>query len=73
MRIFQLDGICRSLSPRQLEVLHHTIAGERAKEIARALEIDFRTVESHQIHIRKKLGARTNIDMVRIALRGRGL
>lgn len=65
-----LNSICNRLSPRESQVLAMVIAGERMKEIGRAMGISPRTVESHSNHIRLKLGARNAADVIRIALRG---
>lgn len=67
-----LNSICNRLSPREAQVLFLVVAGERQKSIGLSLGISLRTVEIHQIHIRKKLGARNVQDVVRIALRGSG-
>lgn len=67
-----LNSICNRLSPREAQVLFLVVAGERQKSIGSSLGISKRTVEIHQIHIRKKLGARNVQDVVRIALRGSG-
>ena len=63
-------SICNRLSPRERDVLSHIVAGFRHKETAIDLGISPRTVETHCIHIRQKLGARTYAEVVRIALRG---
>lgn len=67
-----LNSICNRLSPREAQVLFLVVAGERQKSIGLSLGISLRTVEIHQIHIRKKFGARNVQDVVRIALRGSG-
>lgn len=67
-----LNSICNRLSPRETQVLLLVVAGERHKSIGSALGISPRTVEIHEIRIRKKLGARNIQDVVRIALRGSG-
>jgi two-component system response regulator FixJ len=67
-----LNSICNRLSPRETQVLFLVVAGERQKKIASSMGISPRTVEIHQVHIRKKLGARNVQDVIRIALRGNG-
>lgn len=66
----QLNSICNRLSARETDVLRSIVAGARQKEAAYSLGISHRTVEAHSLSIRRKLGARNNIEVVRIALRG---
>ena len=65
-----LSATCDCLTPRQRAVLQTVIEGQRDKEIARTLNITYRTVETYRMQIRERLKARTMIDAVRIALRG---
>jgi DNA-binding CsgD family transcriptional regulator len=65
-----LNSITNRLSPREMTVLHSLVSGRQQKETARSLSLSPRTVETYTAHIRKKLGARTTADVVRIALRG---
>lgn len=44
------------LSPRLLEVLHLTSKGMLEKEIARALDVELKTVKTHRTKIRKVIG-----------------
>jgi FixJ family two-component response regulator len=59
-----------SLTPRELEVLKHIVAGETNKEAAQSLGISPRTVEVHRAAAMRKLGARNSAEMIRLALRG---
>jgi FixJ family two-component response regulator len=59
-----------SLTPRELEVLRHVIAGETNKETALSLGISPRTVEVHRAAVMRKLGARNAAEMIRMALKG---
>lgn len=65
-----LNSICNRLSRREGQVLALLVAGERHKMIAIMLGISPRTVETHQVHIKAKFGARNVQDVIRIALLG---
>jgi two-component system response regulator NreC len=52
------------LSERELEVLRGIADGHINAEIAAALHVSVRTVESHRAHIQRKLGARTRAELV---------
>jgi len=56
------------LTPREREVLELVAAGEPNKVIARHLDISFRTVELHRVHIIEKLQARSLSDLIRMAI-----
>ena len=57
------------LSPRERQVLVSILKGQTAtKQIAHELTISPRTVEIYRRNIRKKFGARTLIDVIRIVL-----
>jgi non-specific serine/threonine protein kinase len=60
------------LTPRELEVLRLLVAGHSDKEIADALFIGTRTVQSHVEHIYAKLGVRNRHEATAVAVR-RGL
>jgi two-component system response regulator NreC len=52
------------LSERELEVLRGIARGHTNAEIAAALYVSVRTVETHRAHIQQKLGARTRAELV---------
>ena len=60
----RLDG----LSERELEVLRMIALGNTNAEIAAALYVSVRTVETHRAHIQQKLRLRTRSELVRYAL-----
>jgi len=64
-RIMALVG---SLTPRELEVLRLVAQGKATKEIAAALRISHRTVDSHRARILEKTGAHTVAEVIRIGL-----
>jgi DNA-binding NarL/FixJ family response regulator len=57
------------LSKRELEVLKLFAEGFTNKEISEKLFISIRTVESHKTHILCKLGLKSNVDLVKIAIK----
>lgn len=56
-----------SLTPRELEVLSHVVAGRLNKQIAGDLGTVEKTIKFHRGHIMRKLGVRTIADLVRLA------
>ncbi|MNF41657.1 Transcriptional regulatory protein DegU [compost metagenome] len=56
------------LTPREREVLQMLAQGLSNKAIARVLEISVRTVETHRLSIRRKLGVDTPAGLVKYAL-----
>jgi DNA-binding NarL/FixJ family response regulator len=56
------------LSQREREVLQHLGAGESTREIAEALQLSIKTVETHRAHIKDKLNFRDSREMVRFAI-----
>ncbi|HVV81901.1 MAG TPA: response regulator transcription factor [Kofleriaceae bacterium] len=56
------------LSPREFQVLGHLAAGMNHHEIADALSISVKTVDTHRSHVLKKLRLRNNADLTRFAI-----
>ena len=61
------------LSDRELEVLDLVGHGRSTQEIAGALNLSVKTVESHRLHIKEKLGLKSSAEMVRFAIEWVGL
>ncbi len=57
----------RGLSARELQVLHLVVRGDTNQEIAAALHISDRTVQSHIENVRHKTGARNRTELAAIA------
>lgn len=57
------------LSPREIEVVKFLAQGKSNKEIAAALFISVRTVETHRRTIHRKLGFKSLAELVRYAIR----
>ena len=70
----QEDGfdVLQTLTEREREVLQLVAEGKRNAEIAKRLAISGRTVEAHRAKAMRKIGARTQTDVVIFAIR-RGL
>jgi FixJ family two-component response regulator len=65
------DEIARRLAlltPRELEVMRHIVAGNTSKMAARLLGVSHRTVEIHRARIMEKTQADSLADLVRIAI-----
>lgn len=58
-----------TLTSREREILQLTAEGYSATEIADRLSISSRTVETHRANLMRKLGLRTQTDLIRYALR----
>jgi len=56
------------LTSRQREILRLIVAGQRMKEIAAALNLSTRTVESHKYDMMEALGLHSTAELVRYAL-----
>jgi DNA-binding NarL/FixJ family response regulator len=57
------------LTPREIEVVKLLAEGKSNKEVAAALSVSTRTVESHRNHIMHKMGFASFSDLVRFAIR----
>ena len=60
-----------SLSPRELEILRLFAAGRTMAQIADLLNISYKTAANNCTQLKQKLGARSAIDLMRIALGAR--
>jgi len=61
----------QTLSPRQLEVLLHVVAGRTTREIGEALGLSLKTAETHRITMMKRLGIHDVAGLVRYAVKVR--
>lgn len=57
------------LTPREEQVTKLIAEGHSTKEIAAALHISVKTVESHRANVLQKLGMRDRLDLARFAIR----
>lgn len=56
------------LSDRELQIFRLLGAGVRVREIATQLFISVKTVESHRVNIKEKLGLKTSAELLRYAI-----
>jgi len=57
-----------SLTDRELEVFEMIGRGKGTREIAEALHLSVKTIESHRAHIKEKLGLETATELLRYAI-----
>lgn len=58
----------KTLTPREIEVLHLASQGHTNASIAETLSISSRTVETHRANMMKKLGIHSQIELIRFAM-----
>lgn len=58
-----LEEAFRSLSPRERQVLEFLRQGFLTKEIAYRLELSPRTIEDYRASLKRKMGARTLVEL----------
>jgi DNA-binding NarL/FixJ family response regulator len=56
------------LTTREQEVLQHIANGESNKQIARELDLSVRTVETHRLNIKRKLGIEGQAELIKFAV-----
>lgn len=56
------------LTPRERDVLQKIATGRSNKHIARELDLSVRTIETHRLNIKRKLGIEGQADLIRFAL-----
>jgi DNA-binding NarL/FixJ family response regulator len=61
-------SIYETLTRREREILAMTAQGNTSRQIAVALSISPRTAETHRTNIGRKLGLRTQADLIRYAI-----
>jgi DNA-binding NarL/FixJ family response regulator len=66
------DRLEDPLTPRELDVVKLIAEAHTNKQIAQALQVSEKTVESHRANVLSKLGMRDRVELVRYAIR-RGL
>ena len=76
--VYYSEGLARYLSepllpaqlltPREREILQAIAAGKSSKTIASELDLSVRTVETHRLNIKRKLGIDGQANLIRFAL-----
>ena len=59
------------LTKREMEVLALVAAGKSNKDVAEALFISVKTVETHKTHVLIKLGLNNNAELIRYAVKNK--
>ena len=62
------SGMGEGLTAREQEILRFIAAGQSNKGIARELDLSVRTVETHRLNIKRKLGIDGQAELIRYAI-----
>lgn len=68
-QIDPVDSAAPALSTRELDVLKRIAEGQTTKEIAFALGVSTKTIETHRLHLLSKLGVKSVAELTKYALR----
>jgi two-component system response regulator NreC len=63
--------VLKGLSSREREVFDLIVKGFKNREMARELCISIKTIETHRLHINRKLACSNSLDLLRFALANR--
>lgn len=69
MQSNRLQNPLESLSPRELEVLRLVVEGKSSLEIANALFLSVKTVETYRCRLMRKLGVQNLANLIKFAIR----
>lgn len=67
-RMFRVPTPRNQLSTREQDILACLARGQSSKQIAKALQLSVRTIESHRQNIRRKLDLETQADLIKYAV-----
>lgn len=73
LRLSQASAPATLLTQRERDVLRHIASGHANKQIAQALGLSVRTVETHRLNIKRKLGIDGQAELVKYAVENRGV
>ena len=73
MRLSQASAPATLLTQRERDVLRHIAEGHANKQIAQALNLPVRTVETHRLNIKRKLGIDGQAELIKYAVENRVL
>jgi DNA-binding NarL/FixJ family response regulator len=63
-----VDGDASALTPKEISIMQWLACGYSNKQIAQVLDISVRTVETHRLNVRRKLGIGGQAELVRYAI-----
>jgi DNA-binding NarL/FixJ family response regulator len=63
------EHACRELSPREFEILRLLVGGKSVDDIGTVLHISPKTVQNCHYQIKSKLGVKSDIELMRLAMR----
>lgn len=73
LRLSQASAPATLLTQRERDVLRHIASGHANKQIAHALGLSVRTVETHRLNIKRKLGIDGQAELIKYAVENRGV
>ena len=73
VRLSQASAPATLLTQRERDVLRHIAEGHANKQIAQALNLSVRTVETHRLNIKRKLGIDGQAELIKYAVENRVL
>lgn len=66
--LYKTEAAADPLTPRERQVVQLVAEGSSTKEVAKVLNISFKTAESHRNHVMKKLGIHDVVALMRYAI-----
>ena len=73
VRLSQASALSTLLTHRERDVLRHIADGHANKQIAHMLGLSVRTVETHRLNIKRKLGIDGQAELIKYAVENRGM
>lgn len=73
LRLSSASAPATMLTQRERDVLRHIASGQANKQIAQALGLSVRTVETHRLNIKRKLGIDGQAELIKYAVENRGV
>ena len=73
VRLSQASAPATLLTQRERDVLRHIASGQANKQIAQALGLSVRTVETHRLNIKRKLGIDGQAELIKYAVENQGV
>ena len=73
VRLSQASAPATLLTQRERDVLRHIANGHANKQIAQALGLSVRTVETHRLNIKRKLNIEGQAELIKYAVEHRGV